>query len=130
MEAIVHSFLAWIHSIVEKIAENPIRNIIVLFVSLACAYAIGQWLFAAYGIITLLGYVSSYVEGITRTVDEPRLAIVWGVGFGIGEVVSELIATSIIPTIKQGTAASIIAALFIIYVVASLYMRAEELKSA
>ena len=112
-EAILEAIGEWLSSLYKKIIENPIRNLILLVVSIFIIFYMGQALYNSFGIITLIGYIFACIYGITKIVDNPERVLVWGVGFLIG-----------------ADTASIIGCLVILYVVIALYIKSRELKNA
>ena len=119
----------WFEELIDKILEDPIRNSIVLFVSIAIMYAFAQHFFEYFSIMTLIGYIFLCLKGITRIIDDPRRTITWAVGIVIGAIASQMIFENLIPALKFRDLASIISAIFIAYVIISFFIKSEELKS-
>ena len=120
---------SWFSSLIEKIFENPIRNIIILIVSGYIIYAMGDVIFDSYGIIPLLGYIFSCLYGISKIVDDPRRTVAWGVGYFIGALAFKMIPEFIFPQLDSMTWVSVISILVILYVIVQFYLKAQDLKN-
>ena len=120
----------WFRELVEKILENPIRNIFILIVSGYIAYVMGEYLFSSFGLLTLLGYIFACIRGLTKIVDKPERTVVWGVGFTIGAVAVKMISDNLIPAYDGNNIVSLVSVVIIGYVILSFYLKARELKSA
>ncbi|NJL43718.1 MAG: hypothetical protein HC945_00085 [Nitrosarchaeum sp.] len=114
---------------IEKLLENPIRNILVLIVSGYIMFAFAQYFYQYLSIITLVTYVLFCLKGITKIIDDPRRTVVWAVGFVIGATAVKMIFENLLPTINFKDIASIISVLVIGYVILAFYLKSKELKS-
>jgi len=119
----------WFSDLIEKIRENPIKNIPILVISLIFIYFLGVTLYDSFGLLTLLGYIFASVYGLTKIIDDPRRTVVWAVGFIIGAVAINLFFENFVPMIKGGDMVSLISGLVILYVVVMFYLKSKELES-
>ena len=115
---------------VDKILENPLKNILILIVSGYIVYAMGEYLFSSFGLLTLLGYIFVCIKGITKIVDKLDITVVWGVGFAIGAVSIKMISEYLIPAYNGNNIVSLVSVVIIGYVILSFYLKSRELKSA
>ncbi|MCK5177752.1 MAG: hypothetical protein KAQ92_08560 [Candidatus Aenigmarchaeota archaeon] len=120
----------WFGELINKLFENPLRNIIILIVSSHIAYVMGEYLFSSFGFLTLLGYVFACINGLTKIVDKPERTLVWGVGFSIGAVAVNMISDTLIPAYDGNSIVSLISVFIIGYVIFSFYLKSRDLKRA
>lgn len=120
----------WLEDLFKKILDNPIRNIVILIVSGYIAYAMGEYLFTSFGLLTLGGYIFACIKGLTKIVDKPERTVVWGVGFTIGAVAVNMISENLIPAYDGNNIVSLISVLIIGYVILSFYLKSQELKNS
>lgn len=119
----------WVGELIKKILENPVRNIIILIVSGYITYAMGDYLFSSFGILTLSGYIFACIKGLTKIIDKPERTIAWGVGFTIGAVAVNMIFDNLILAYEGNNIISLISVLVIGYVILSFYLKSRELKN-
>ena len=119
----------WFISLIEKILEDPIRNITMLIFSAILVFYFGRVLYDTFGLLTLLGYSFACLRGLIKIIDDPRWSIVWGVGFVFSATAVNLFFENFVPMIEGKDVVSLISALVILYVVVTLYLKARKLKN-
>jgi cytochrome c biogenesis protein CcdA len=120
----------WAKSVMEKIMENPIKNIVIIIVSFVLGYYLIVEIFKIAGILTVVGYAFACIYGLAKIIDDPYRIIRWAVGYIIGSVAIKLIFEEFVPQITSATSTSIFASLIILYVCVRFYLKAKELKES
>ncbi len=114
---------------IDKLSEDPLRNISVLIISGYFMFAFAQYFYQYFSILTLITYVSFCLKGITKIIDSPKRTVIWAVGFVLGATAIKMIFEYLIPTITFKSIVSIISVLVMGYFIFALYFEAERLKS-
>jgi len=130
MREILTEYLAdWVKSLVDKLLENPIINLIYFIVSIILIYAFSVVFYNTYGIITMISYIFACFYGLTRIIDDPRRPIYWAVGFIFGAVAFDLFTQHFISTIRSGDIVSLYSGLVVLFVIVLFYLKSKEFKS-
>ena len=119
----------WLSSLFKELSRDPIRNILILVVSLIIVFYMGVALYDAFGLLTVVSYILFCIYGLTRIIRKPERTLFWAVGFMIGAVASNMFFENFMPTIKGGDATSIYSALIILLVIVMFYFKSRELKN-
>ncbi|MFA6460812.1 MAG: hypothetical protein WCV90_00965 [Candidatus Woesearchaeota archaeon] len=122
--------LDWFIEVTKKIIKNPYQNLLILIFSGYIAYAMGEYLFSSFGLLTLAGYVFACLKGLTRILDQPGRTVIWGVGFTFGAVAIRMISDNLLPAYDKNNLVSLISVGIIAYVIFSFYLKSKELKNA
>jgi len=119
----------WLSSLFKELSRDPIRNILILVISLIIVFYMGIALYDAFGLLTVVSYILFCIYGLTRIIRKPERTLIWAVGFMVGAVASNMFFENFIPTIKGGDATSIYSALIILLVIFMFYFKSRELKN-
>lgn len=127
MDLILESIINYFYKLWEKISENPLKNLLIIVISILLIRAMAEAIIP-FGIFPTIAYVITCIYGFTKIVDDYIRPIAWGLGFVIGTQATNLVVNSLIPQLTEGTAVSFISAMFILYVIIIIYFKARELK--
>ena len=120
----------YIISVVEKIKENPQNSFIAIIAFIIAVPTMSKVLLASYGLFTHIAYVIACVYGFSRIIANPYRPLIWGVGFALGAVATDLIFSTFIPTISGGDWVSVFSGLVILFVIIMVYLKSKELKNS
>lgn len=128
-ELIIREFNKWLKDLFRSIKKDPLRKIVLIFISPILIYHMANALLG-FGWFTALGYYVACIYGFSKILDDPYRIIEWGVGYAIGASVTPLIFSSFWSQIKESTYVSIFSGLVILYVIVMVWLKARELKKS
>lgn len=128
-ELLIREFNKWLKDLFISIKKDPFQKIVLIVISPIIIHAMANALWG-FGWLTALGYYVACIYGFSKILDNPYRIIQWGGGYAIGASVTPLLFSTVWPQIKEGTYVTIFSGLFILYVVANIWLKAEELKKA
>lgn len=125
--AMIDEIESWFLSLFEKLLEDPLKNFLIIVVSLIIIQAMIKELLKI-GYLPTISYIVACTYGFTKIVDNPSRPLMWAVGFILGNEVSKLFFNAFIPTLLEKTQVSIFSALIILYVIISFKIHSNRLK--
>lgn len=120
------SIESWFVDIKNELSINP-RGIINLIIGLFCAYILARFFWESFSFVTVIGYLFACLKGVKKIIYEPRIILVWGVGFFICAMALKLFLQTY-PILDFRNFLSVFAFLFILYSILILYLRRKKLK--
>ncbi len=117
----------WFYDLYNSIKKNP-QNLLQMLVIPIIGYYIGIALLG-FGIKTTIGYFFACLKGLPKIVEDPSRILKWGVGFAGTATILPSIFTLVLPQISKGTTISYFVAIFVLYVIGSIWWSFHKLKS-
>ena len=118
----------WLLSLLDKIAENPVRNLFILLLSIFFILVLGWALMESFGVITFIGYLMICLFGLTKIIDSPQRAFYWFAGSILGAISILLAIDLFLPTLQKRDAASIVSLMVIIAIIGYLFIKSTQFK--
>lgn len=122
----------WLKSLISVIKKNPVRNVLVLGITVYVMFFLAQMILQSLGIVTCLGFILSCLYGLSKAIEKPGLPFFWCVGFYIAATVSDLIWRQVVPQVisigQQPILPSILSLFVLLYVVVVLKDKADGFK--